>query len=200
MKQNRKCDLNYLIAGRQSERNQWLEELEDDDGWEQVHRTPSPRNPFQKKTRVEIKRQQKGDIVYLLCRSEGREEKDRAIREKQETKLLADLHRLQQRVAKGRLKRENKIQRAIGRLLERYPRVARYYELSYDAVQKNLSWNELTDKKATAKKLDGSYVLKTDRQDLTAVEIWRTYILLTRVEDRSEEHTSELQSLRHLVC
>ena len=192
LEQIRKRQLHYLVAGRQSERNQWLEELENDDGWEQVHRTPSPRNPFQKKTRVEIKRQQKGDIVYLLCRSEGREEKDRAIREKQETKLLADLHRLQQRVAKGRLKKENKIQRAIGRLLERYPRVARYYELSYDAVQKNLSWNELTDKKATAKKLDGSYVLKTDRQDLTAGEIWRTYILLTRVEDAFRDIKSPL--------
>jgi transposase len=183
LEQIRKRQLHYLVAGRQSERNQWLEELENDEGWEEVHRTPSPRNPFQKKTRVEIKRQQKGDIVYLLCRSEGREEKDRAIREKQEAKLIADLNRLQQRVAKGRLKNESKIQRVIGRLLERYPRVARYYEISYDAVQKNLSWNELTDKKATAKKLDGSYVLKTDRQDLSAEEIWRTYILLTRVED-----------------
>src|SRR5438874_8823809 len=201
LEQIRKRKLHYLVAGRQSERNQWLEELENDDGWEQVHRTPSPRNPFQKKTRVEIKRQQKGDIVYLLCRSEGREEKDRAIREKQETKLIADLHRLQQRVAKGRLKRENKIQRAIGRLLERYPRVARYYELSYDAVQKNLSWNELADKKATAKKLDGSYVLKTDRQDLTADEIWRTYILLTRVEDAFRDIKSPLMDrpiLHHL--
>jgi transposase len=192
LEQIRKRKLHYLVAGRQSERNQWLEELENDDGWEQVHRTPSPRNPFQKKTRVEIKRQLKGDIVYLLCRSEGREEKDRAIREKQETKLIADLNRLQQRVAKGRLKRENKIQRAIGRLLERYPRVARYYELSYDAVQKNLSWNELTDKKVTAKKLDGSYVLKTDRQDLSADEIWRTYILLTRVEDAFRDIKSPL--------
>lgn len=192
LEQIRKRKLHYLVAGRQSERNQWLEELENDDGWEQVHRTPSPRNPFQKKTRVEIKRQQKGDIVYLLCRSEGREEKDRAIREKQETKLIADLNRLQQRVAKGRLKRENKIQQAIGRLLERYPRVARYYELSYDAVQKNLSWNELTDKKVTAKKLDGSYVLKTDRQDLRADEIWRTYILLTRVEDAFRDIKSPL--------
>jgi len=192
LEQLRKRKLHYLVAGRQSERNQWLEELENDEGWKEVHRTPSPRNPFQKKTRVEIKRQQKGDIVYLLCRSEGREEKDRAIREKQETKLIADLKRLQQRVAKGRLKRENKIQRAIGRLLERYPRVARYYELSYDAVQKNLSWKELTDKKATAKKLDGSYVLKTDRQDLTADEIWRTYILLTRVEDAFRDIKSPL--------
>jgi transposase len=192
LEQIRKRRLHYLVAGRQSERNQWLEELESDEGWEQIHRTPSLRNPFQKKTRVEIKRQQKGDIVYLLCRSEGREEKDRAIREKQETKLIADLHRLQQRVAKGRLKNESKIQRAIGRLLERFPRVARYYEISYDAVQKNLSWSELADKKATAKKLDGSYVLKTDRQDLTADEIWRTYILLTRVEDAFRDIKSPL--------
>ena len=38
------------------------------------------------------------------------------------------------------------------------------------------------EKKAVAEKLDGSYVLKTDRPDLPADEIWRTYILLTRVE------------------
>src|SRR6266699_2438666 len=192
LEQIRKRKLHYLVAGRQSERNQWLEEMENDEGWEEVHRTPSPRNPFQKKTRVEIKRQPKGDIVYLLCRSEGREEKDRAIREKQEAKLIADLHRLQQRVAKGQLQRESKIQRAIGRLLERYPRVARYYEIFYEAVQKSLSWSALADKKATAKKLDGSYVLKTDRQDLTADEIWRTYILLTRVEDAFRDIKSPL--------
>src|SRR5881296_109390 len=139
--------LHYLVAGLQPERNQWLDELENDDGWEQVHRTPSPRNPFQKKSRVEIKRQQKDGVVYILCRSEGREEKDRAIRETQEAKLIADLNKLQQRVAKGRLKEENKIQRAIGRLQERYPRVARYYEISYDATNQNLSWKELADKK-----------------------------------------------------
>jgi transposase len=192
LKQIRDHGYHYLVAGRQSERNVWLAEFEQEEGWEEVIRTPSPRNPFQKKTRVEIKRQQKGDIVYLLCRGEGREEKDRAIREKQEAKLIADLHRFQQRVAQGRLKKESKIQRAIGRLLERYPRVARYYEISYDAIQKNVSWNELADRKATAQKLDGSYVLKTDRQDLTADEIWRTYILLTRVEGAFRDIKSPL--------
>jgi transposase len=192
LEQIRKRGMHYLVAGLQPERNQWLDELENDDGWEQVHRTPSPRNPFQKKTRVEIKRRQKGDVVYILCRSEGREEKDRAIRQTQEAKLLADLHKLQQRVAKGRLKQESKIQQAIGRLLERYPRVVRYYEISYDAANQNLSWKELADKKTIAKKLDGSYVLKTDRQDLTADEIWRTYILLTRVEDAFRDIKSPL--------
>ena len=38
-------------------------------------RVPSPRNPGQKKTRVQIKRRSQGDLVYLLCRSDGREQK-----------------------------------------------------------------------------------------------------------------------------
>jgi transposase len=173
----------YLVAGRQPERNEWLGELESEEGWEEVVRTPSPQNPFQKKTRVEIKRQEKDGVVYILCRSAGREEKDRAIREKQAARLLNDLGKLQQRVGKGRLKEEKKIQQAIGRLQERYPRVARYYAIEYDAARKRLGWQELTEKKALAQKLDGSYVLKTDRHDLSAEEIWRTYILLTRVED-----------------
>jgi transposase len=192
LEQIRKRGLHYLVAGLQPERNQWLDELEDDDGWENIIRKPSPRNPLQKKTKVEIKRQQKDGVVYILCRSEGREDKDRAIRETQEAKLIADLNKLQQRVAKGRLKEESKIQRAIGRLQERYPRVARYYEISCDSANRNLSWKELASKKAVAKKLDGSYVLKTDRQDLTAEEIWRIYILLTRVEDAFRDIKSPL--------
>lgn len=192
LEQIRKRGLHYLVAGLQPERNQWLDEFEDDDGWENIVRTPSPSNPLQKKSKVEIKRQQKDGVVYILCRSEGREDKDRAIRETQEAKLIADLDKLQHRVATGRLKEEIKIQRAIGRLQERYPRVARYYEISYDSANSNVSWKEFADKKDVAKKLDGSYVLKTDRQDLTADEIWRTYILLTRVEDAFRDLKSPL--------
>src|SRR6516162_8087065 len=197
----RKHGLHYLVAARQSERSQWLDQLEEDTGWAEVVRTPSPRNPAQKKTRVEIKRQQKGDVLYILCRSEGREEKDRAIRETQEAKLLADLNKLQKRVEQGHLKQEAKIQQAIGRLWERYPRVARYYQIVYDAASAKFSWKELVEKKAIARKVDGTYILKTDRQDLTAEEIWRTYILLTRVEDAFRDMKTPLLErliFRHL--
>ena len=183
LKQIRGRGYHYIVAGRQPERIQWLEELEREEDWEEVVRIPSPRNPFQKKSRVEVKRRYKGDEVYILCRSEGRQDKDRAIRETQEQKLIRDVVRLKQRIEKGQLKKTEKIHQAIGRLKERYPRVARYYRMEYDAEPKRLSWNEDAEKKAVAEKLDGSYVLKTDRQDLTADEIWRTYILLTRVED-----------------
>jgi transposase len=184
--------LHYIVAGRQPERNEWLDDFEEEQDWEEVIREPSPRNPFQKKSRVQIKRRQKGNEVYILCLSEGREEKDRAIRVKQEGRLMVDLERLKIRVEKGRLKNPEKIHQAIGRLKERYPRVARYYRIEYDAEGRTLSWQEELEKKAIAVKLDGSYVLKTDRHDLTADEIWRTYILLTRVESAFRSMKSPL--------
>jgi transposase len=182
LEQIRAHGLHYLVAGRQSERNEWLDDFEEEADWEEVIRMPSPRNPMQKKSRVEIKRRQKGNEVYILCLSEGREEKDRAIREKQQGRLIKDLERLKMRIEKGHLKKVEKIHQAIGRLQERYPRVARYYGIQYQAQPQSLSWQEEIKKKAIAEKLDGSYILRTDRQDLTADEIWRTYMLLTRVE------------------
>ena len=182
LQQIRAHGLHYIVAGRQPERNEWLDDFEKEDDWEDVIRKPSPRNPFQKKSRVQIKRRTKGSEVYILCLGEGREEKDRAIRVKQEQGLIKDLEKLKARVQKGRLKKPEKIHEGIGRLKERYPRVARYYKMEYDPERKNVSWQEDAEKKAIAVKLDGSYVLKTDRQDLTGDEIWRTYILLTRVE------------------
>ena len=172
----------YLVAARQPERAAWWAEFEGDDDWEEVIRTPSPCNPHQEKSQVWIKRRPRGEEVYLLCLSEGRREKDRAIRETHEQRLKKDWEKLKARIEKGQLKEDKKIHQAIGRLKERYPRVARYYRMDYDAEQKTLTWQEDSDKKAMAARLDGGYVLKTDRQDLTAEEIWRTYILLTRVE------------------
>src|SRR2546422_3732559 len=160
LKQIRDRGYHYIVAGRQPERNEWLDEFEKEDDWEQVIRKPSPRNPFQKKTRVEIKRRQKGDEVYILCRSQGREAKDRAIRVTHEGKLLADLRRLQERDAQGRLTKQEKIHQAIGGMKERYQGLPGYHRIEYDSERKSLSSYEETEKKAIAEKLDGSYVLK----------------------------------------
>jgi transposase len=172
----------YIVAGRPTERHEHLDAFEDDTGWAEVLRTPSPRNPGQKKTRVFVKRARRGDEVHLLCRSDGRLEKDRAIRDKHEQRFLRDLAKLQARVARGRLRAPAKIHEALGRLKERYPRVARYYVLAYDAATRTVGWTLQADLQARAQQLDGAYLLRTDRQDLGDEEIWHLYILLTRVE------------------
>ena len=75
---------------------------------------------------------------------------------------------------------------------ERYPRVARYYRIEYDNETKQLRWEINEDKLNKAKKLDGSYLLKTDRKDFSAEEAWRTYILLTRAERAFRDMKSPL--------
>lgn len=128
----------------------------------------------------------------MSCAAEGRKAKDEAIRLKQEKRLLADLARLQKRIEAVRLQCSKKLYEAIGRLKERYPRVARYWKMDYDEAQQKLTWQEDQEKKQRALRLDGAYLLKTDRKDLTAEEAWRLYVLLTRVEDAFRDMKSPL--------
>jgi len=172
----------YIVATRQQERSEWLDEFEEEEGFKEVIRKVSPTNRFQRKSKVEIKRVEKGEEVYILCLSEGRKEKDKAIRERQGRQLLRDSERLQLRIQKGYLKKPEKIHEAIGRIKERYPRVSRYYTIGYDSEGRSLLWKENGEKKEIAEKLDGGYLLKTDRKDMDDNEIWHVYSFLSRAE------------------
>lgn len=179
----RRRKLHYVVAAGPKERDRLLAEFETADGFEEVVRWPSPRNPAQKKSSVRVKACSSGDELLILCISAERVEKDRAIRVKQEERFLRDVARLQARIDGGRLKRELKIGEAIGRLKERYPRVSRYHSLAFDAKTGRLEHEPDEHMRKVAASLDGSYLLRTDRQDLTADEGWRIYNSLTRAEN-----------------
>jgi transposase len=184
--------LHYVVACRQPERDRWLADFEDTDGFIPVLRQPSPRNPGQKKTLIEVKIRRDGDQTYVLCRSAQRIPKDRAIRTKQEVRLCADIDRLAERIAQRRLVKPEKINQAIGRLKERYPRVARYFDLSYDPHTATLAAPFNADQHAKAEQLDGCYLIKTDRTGLSGDELWRIYVLLTRAENALRDMKSPL--------
>ena len=178
-----KRNLHYVVASRQPERDRWLADFEDTDGFTPVLRQPSPLNP-QVKTRIDDAQ------TYVLCRSEQRIAKDRAIRAKHEERLRADIDKLTQRIANGRLVDAAKINQAIGRLKERYPRAARYFDLTYDQGTLNAEFD--ADKHLHAERLDGCYLLKTSRKDLSGDELWRIYVLLTRAENAFRDMKSPL--------
>lgn len=174
----------YLVAARPHERWQHEQEFVEESGWEEIVRQPSPTNPCQHKTQVFIKQCLVGEEVHVLCLSEQRKEKDRAIRELQEKRLLANLESLSRGIAKRKKKplTDAEVNQAIGRLRERYSRVGRYYQIHYEAERRALIWKADVELQRRAERLDGSYVLKSDRRDQTKEEIWRQYMLLTRVE------------------
>jgi len=179
----RRRKLHYVVAAGQKERDRLLAEFKTVDGFEEVIRQPSPRNPGQKKSSVRVKAHPSDNDTLILCISHERVEKDRAIRAKQEGRFLKDLARVQARIQNGRLKNDIKIGEAIGRLKERYPRVARYHSLTFDAKTRQLKNEPDEEKREVAASLDGSYLLRTDRQDLSAEEAWRIYASLTRTEN-----------------
>jgi transposase len=179
----RRRKLHYVVAAGQKDRDRLLAEFETVDGFEEVIRQPSPRNPGQKKSSVRVKAHPSDNETLILCISHERVEKDRAIRAKQEGRFLKDLAKVQARIQNGRLKNDVKIGEAIGRLKEHYPRVARYHSLSFDAKTRQLKNEPDEEKREVAASLDGSYLLRTDRQDLSAEEAWRIYSSLTRAEN-----------------
>jgi transposase len=179
----RRRNLHYVVAAGHKERDRLLAQFETADGFEEVIRQPSPRNPGQKKSSVRVKAHPSDNELLILCISHERVEKDRAIRAKQEERFLKDLAKVQARIENGRLKNDIKIGEAIGRLKERYPRVARYHLLTFDAKTRQLKNEPDEEKREVAASLDGSYLLRTDRQDLSAEEGWRIYASLTRAEN-----------------
>jgi transposase len=179
----KKRKLHFVVASRQPERNRWLADFEDTEGFIAVVRQPSPRNPAQRKTTIEVKTYTQAQLTYVLCRSEQRIAKDLAIRSKHEKRMQADIEKLSKRIADGKLTQRDKINQAIGRLQERYPRVARYFDVTYDPETQTLVPEFNADKQGKAAQLDGCYLLKTSRTDLSGDELWRIYSLLTRAED-----------------
>jgi transposase len=184
--------LHYVVASRQPERDRWLGDFEDTEGFTPVLRQPSPLNGAQKKTSIEVKTCTDTEQTYVLCRSEQRIAKDRAIRTKKEGRLRVDIDKLARRVADGKLVNANKINQAIGRLKERYPRVARYFQICHDPQTATLVCELDAIKYAKAERLDGCYLIKTDRKDLSGDELWRIYTLLTRAENAFRDMKSPL--------
>jgi transposase len=130
----------------------------------------------------------------VLCWSAPRREKELVIRSNAEDKYVAELEKLEQRVAKGQLQDEEKIQRALGRLQARHRRVQRYYQVGMEQVgkQRQLCWHRNDAAWAEAEELCGGYILRTDDATLAAHELWRLYISLTRAEDGFRALKSDL--------
>jgi len=144
----------------------------------------------------------------VLCRSEPRGAKEEAIFSGAETKFLESLEKLSDRIKKGKLKDTTKIERSIGAIQARYPRASKYYGITYEQTEKEKNPRrkkrtdtqqkpdpptlgtlvfKRKDQKAQADgapdPLLGCYVLRTDRCEISAEQLWHLYMTLSKAEN-----------------
>ncbi len=161
----------YLLSTRRHALAAFQAELRSP-GWQTL-----PDNP-----QVEVKLRQRDGLHYLLARSQPRREKERAMRRRQRHGLAKALKKLHTRIARGRLKKRDKILEAIGRLKGRYPKACPFVKITVSdkPVSLNYTWNVVKFREALAR--DGAYLLLSNQAGWSAQEFWETYIQLTVVE------------------
>ena len=178
----------YLVGTPKSMLKRFEQELLDG-GWEQVQ--PG----------VDIKLVKSPDgaeETFVLCRSDKRREKERAILNRFVRRMESGLEKLARQAEKGILKERYIAERRIGRLLERNSRAASLFDVSVEETgagkakrlrirfrkkKKNYDWASHTV---------GSYLLRTNWPEQNPHELWKTYIQLTQVEDAFRVTKSDL--------
>jgi transposase len=150
---------------------------------------------------VEVKRVAipQGNETYILCRTTGRKEKERAIRKRFSTRMEEVLKRLQTTIAEGRLKDRNKMERRLGKIQARHAQVNDLFEVTLRDTPAGirLVWEMKAERKAWRDLREGAYLLRTNLQADSAEEMWSKYMQLTEAESSFRALKSEL-SIRPL--
>src|SRR5881296_3798093 len=184
----RKRDGQYLTGTPRSQMKQFEAELVKED-WTRV------------RPEVEVKKVAipQGEETYILCRTAGRKEKEKAIRNRFSHSMETALKGLEKAIVTGRLKDRNKMERRLGKIQARHPAVNDLYEISLreTGAGVRLSWHMREDRRRWHESREGAYLLRTNLQAETPEELWSKYMQLTEAEASFRALKSEL-SIRPL--
>jgi transposase len=179
----RKRDGQYLTGTPRSQMKQFEVELLQDD-WTRV------------RPEVEVKKVAipQGEETYILCRTPGRQEKEKAIRSRFSNSMEKALKGLEKTIVTGRLKDRNKMERRLGKIQARHPQVNDLYDLNLrDTVEGvRLFWQIKEDRRNWRESREGAYLLRTNLKAETAEELWAKYMQLTEAEASFRALKSEL--------
>ncbi len=126
-----------------------------------------------------------GEETYILCRTSGRKEKEKAIRNRFSNSMETALKGLEKAILMGRLKDRNKMERRLGKIQARHPQVNDLYDLAlrFTAEGVRLFCKEIKRRSRGnwRESREGAYLLRTNLNE-TAEELWSKYMQLTEAE------------------
>ncbi len=144
---------------------------------------------------LKVKLVRQDDEAFVLCQSEDRRAKEKAMFDRRKTKFEQELTLLNEGLKKPRTtKKYDKVLERIGRIKERY-KVGKYYDVivahSFNPDVTNKKTGEQGEEQATAvrwifhpekAKKPGQYVIRTSRTDLNGEQISSLHRTLTMIE------------------
>lgn len=139
-----------------------------------------------------------GTETFILCRSEARRTKERAMHDRFAVRIEDALKSLA-----GRLERSTKpidagpVERQIGRLLGKNSRAAGGFDIRLEKTKQRssgltLRWGRNSEWTSWAELSEGCYLLRSNVRDWTPDDLWRTYIQLTQAEAAFRIHKTDL--------
>ena len=135
-----------------------------------------------------------GEETYILCRTAGRKEKEKAIRSRFVAKIEKALAGLEKRIAEGKLRDRFKMERNLGRIQASHPQVADLYEMAVQDSKEGprLVWRQKPEQQQWLAAREGAYLLRTNLTADGAADLWKKYMQLTEVEAAFRTLKSEL--------
>lgn len=126
-----------------------------------------------------------GDERFILCRSEGRAQKERAILRKQMERLEQKLEGVRRAVAAGRLKDAALAERRIGRWMGRYEKAEQIFQVEVvgaGGIAEEVKITRRAEARNWAQTVHGHYLLRTNLAEESAGTLWGIYMQLTQAE------------------
>jgi transposase len=169
----------YLVGTPKSELKHFQEQLAEKENWTQVQDGLE--------ARVVRHPDGNGDEQFLLCRSQARSQKERAMLDRQVDRLTAELVKIDGKLRDSKKKSDpDKILLRIGRWLGRYPAAAALLQVNIEKDAKGRLTGLLVSsplQRGSHKDLAcGSYLLRTNCTETDPAKLWRWYIQLTQAE------------------
>jgi transposase len=123
---------------------------------------------------------------YVLCRSQDRGAKERAMLDRQIARLREEWVKLDASLQKKPVRQAGPVERRIGKWLGRYPAAAKLFTVNLRRDRRRracgLEVLEQNQKLEWARHAHGAYLLRTNHAAADPAELWRWYVQLTQAE------------------
>jgi transposase len=136
-----------------------------------------------------------GEETFVLCRSEDRAQKEKAIHERFEKRIEKGLEKIAESCRK-RKQKIGRIERRVGRLLGANTRAAGLFKIEVKegkSGQAEIVWHKEEVWRQWAELSEGYYMLRTNITDWKAGDLWEAYIQLTQAETAFRIQKSDLK-------